>query len=143
MTHDEIHAFVDRYIDAWRREDVPALVACYAPMAEILSPMFHQVVGESAITSSFHDVFRVFGGFEIKVDDVIIDTMGEIRVVLVLTATTTHRGDVFGHPASGRRVPNPVVFILRLENGRIVFERRFYDFTGLLMQLGILKAKSA
>jgi hypothetical protein len=35
----------------------------------------------------------------------------------------------------------PAVFFYRLENGRIVHERRIYDFTGLLLQIGVLKAK--
>jgi len=30
-----------------------------------------------------------------------------------------------------------------LRNGKIVHERRIYDFTGLLVQIGVLKAKPA
>jgi hypothetical protein len=30
-----------------------------------------------------------------------------------------------------------------LENGKIVRERRIFDFTGLLVQIGVLKAKPA
>jgi hypothetical protein len=35
------------------------------------------------------------------------------------------------------------VFFYELKHGRIVRERRIYDFTGMLVQIGILKAKPA
>jgi len=30
---------------------------------------------------------------------------------------------------------------LQLQDGRIIHERRMYDFTGLLVQIGVLRAK--
>jgi hypothetical protein len=35
----------------------------------------------------------------------------------------------------------PGVFVYELKDGKIVHERRVYDFTGLLIQTGLLKAK--
>ncbi len=35
----------------------------------------------------------------------------------------------------------PAVFFYQLENGKIVRERRIYDFTGLLVQIGVIKAR--
>ena len=46
-------------------------------------------------------------------------------------------------PASGRRIENQLAFIMTLKDGRIASERRIYDFTRMLMQLGVLKAKTA
>jgi hypothetical protein len=37
----------------------------------------------------------------------------------------------------------PIVWVCTLDDGRIVHERRLYDFTGMLMQIGVLKAKPA
>jgi len=37
----------------------------------------------------------------------------------------------------------PGVFLYDLRDGRIAHERRIYDFTGLLIQAGLLKAKPA
>jgi hypothetical protein len=34
-----------------------------------------------------------------------------------------------------------VVFMYELKDRKIVRERRIYDFTGLLVQIGLLKAK--
>jgi hypothetical protein len=40
-------------------------------------------------------------------------------------------------------VETPSAYVFHLKDGRIVSERRIYDFAGFLMQLGILKAKGA
>ena len=34
-----------------------------------------------------------------------------------------------------------MVFLFEFQDGRIVRERRIYDFTGLLVQIGVLSAK--
>ncbi len=40
-----------------------------------------------------------------------------------------------------RAVSVPIVFFYEVRDGRIVRERRVYDFTGVLVQVGLLKAK--
>jgi hypothetical protein len=37
----------------------------------------------------------------------------------------------------------PMVFFFIVKDGKIQQERRVYDFTGLMIQLGVLKAKPA
>ena len=49
MTSDEIRAFIERYIDLWEREDVSALVKCYADDCVVKSPMFQTIQGRAAI----------------------------------------------------------------------------------------------
>jgi ketosteroid isomerase-like protein len=44
-------------------------------------------------------------------------------------------------PASGRPFRFPIVFVLDVRDGLIVHDRRIYDFTGLLVQIGMIKAK--
>ena len=48
-----------------------------------------------------------------------------------------------GVPATRKPFRLPIVFLCTLEDGLIVHERRIYDFTGLLVQIGVLKAKPA
>jgi len=45
--------------------------------------------------------------------------------------------------AKGRRTGFEGVAIIQLENGLIANERRIYDFSALLIQIGVLKAKPA
>ena len=37
----------------------------------------------------------------------------------------------------------PMVFLFTMRDGMIQHERRLYGFTGLMIQLGVLKAKPA
>ncbi len=48
-----------------------------------------------------------------------------------------------GLSPTGKHFQFPLVLIFTFENGLIVHERRIYDFTGLLTQVGVLKAKPA
>jgi predicted ester cyclase len=64
-------------------------------------------------------------------------------VVIVAEAVGTHVGTIMGLEPSGRRFRFALTFVLEVEEGAIVRERRIYDFTGLLVQIGVLKAKPA
>ena len=46
-------------------------------------------------------------------------------------------------PPTGRRIEVAGAFIYRIRNDQIVHERRILDFTGLLVQVGVLRAKPA
>jgi len=83
-------------------------------------------------TTRFEDVVRNV--------DVVVDTVGGEAAALVTTSQATHVGDMFGYPGSRRRFTLTTVLMLRFSGGRIASETRLYDFTGLLVQLGVLKA---
>ena len=63
--------------------------------------------------------------------------------VTVVSIEGTHIGEFLGLPPTGKRFIMPAAFFYQLESGKIVRERRIYDFTGLLIQIGVLKAKPA
>ena len=54
-----------------------------------------------------------------------------------------HIGDFIGMAPSGKPFRLAAVFLYELGNRQIIRERRLYDFTGLLVQIGVLKAKPA
>ena len=141
MTRDQIQALIDRYLAAWQRRDVPALVDCYHTDCEIISPMFRTVRGRSEVEASFQDLFLAFIDFEIVVDDLVVDSTGG-RVALIMTTHATQHGEIFGLPASGRRIELHQVFAFHLKSDQIRSERRLYDYTGMLIQLGVLKAEA-
>ena len=87
-------------------------------------------------------LFLAFGDYAIELDDLLIDCGSDERAVFLVTTEVTHRGEIFGMPGTGRRVENTLAFFLRFENSLIASERRMYDFTGLLVQLGVLKARA-
>jgi len=140
MTRNEIQTLVDRFVRAWTAKDLDALLECYDEQAELFSPLLHTLRGVEAIERSHQDLFLAFSDVVTEVHDVVIDVENE-RAVLVFTIHTTQQGDFLGYPASGRRIATPSAYVFHLKNGRIMSERRLYDYGGFLMQLGIIKAK--
>ena len=141
MTHGEIQTFVERFVRAWAAEDLEALLACYDEHGEVISPLLHTVRGIEAIERSHQDLFLSFSDIAADVHDIVIDVETQCAV-LVFTTHSTQKREFLSFPASGRRTATQMAFIFHFKDGRIVSERRLYDFTGFLMQLGILKARS-
>ena len=140
MTRSEIQALVEQFVRAWTAKDLDELLECYDQHAELNSPLLHTVRGIAAIERAHQDLFLAFSDLVTDVHDIVIDVERE-RAVLVFTTHTTQQGDLLGFPASGRRIAMPSAYVFHFKDGRIISERRFYDYGGLLMQLGIIKTK--
>ena len=139
MDRQEITALFARRQEAWNRLDAAALVADYTTDGRVESPLAGGVaVGHSAIETLFRTYFLAFSDLRLVHDDLLID--GD-RVVLVGRVSGTDTGGFMGMPPTGRAVNVPVVFVYWLRDGQIAHERRVYDFTGVLVQVGLLKAK--
>lgn len=82
--------------------------------------------------------FVGFPDVVIATDQIIID--GD-RVVWIGETWGTDTGGFFGLPPTGKPFKLPMVILCTVTDGLIVRERRIYDFTGMLVQIGVLKAK--
>jgi steroid delta-isomerase-like uncharacterized protein len=78
---------------------------------------------------------RAFPDLRYTVDDLVI---GADAVATRTTMTGTHRGDLFGVPATGRSVKVTQFTIERIADGKIIAHHRLTDDLSLLRQLGIL-----
>ncbi len=141
MTSDEIRSFLEQFRQAWERHDVKALSACYADDCVVMSPIFSKLTGRASVERSFTDLFKAFETHAITVQDLVIGNQDPPRAVVVWNIQSTHVGDVFGMPPSGRKIERTIAYILTLRDGLITKETRIYDFTSMLMQLGVLKVK--
>jgi predicted ester cyclase len=65
------------------------------------------------------------------------------QVALCAWISGTDRGGFMGMEPTGRAVKMSIAFLYQLRDGQIASEYRIYDFTGLLVQVGMLKAKPA
>jgi predicted ester cyclase len=61
----------------------------------------------------------------------------------VHTVEGTHMQELLGLSPTGKRFQMSVAFIYELNDHKIVREQRIYDFTGMLVQIGVLKARPA
>ena len=139
MTREKITQFFDRRADAWKRRDVEALTLDHAEQCVVESPAGGgELIGRAAIKKVYRAVFDSFPDLVLENPQLIID--GD-RVVQVVTMAGTNIGGFMGLPPTGKRVSVPIVLIYQCDNGLIVHEKRVYDFTGMLVQAGVLKAK--
>jgi steroid delta-isomerase-like uncharacterized protein len=138
MTRDAILSVIQRRLTAWNTHDVEAAGSLYAETGVVISPTGGVLEGRAEIGRINRLWFSAFPDVQFRADDVLVD--GD-RVVQVVQASGTHAGEFFGVPPSGRHIEVQMVTILTLADGLIVEERRIYDFTGFLVQVGVLKAK--
>lgn len=141
MTSDWIAAFIDRHADCWNRHDSEALALDHAEDGVIVSPMFARVEGRPAIRGTYSALFVVFPDWEITFDTPITDAN---RLAVAFSVAATHQGELMGFAGTGRRCAFDGVSLFEFGPDRLVTaERRFYDFTGLLAQLGVLRIRPA
>jgi steroid delta-isomerase-like uncharacterized protein len=138
MTRDDVLALLVRRQDAMQRRDLQAFGEIYAAAARLESPLAGSVTGVDAIVSGTTAFFTAFPDASIVEEPPVID---DDRASIVGQIAGTHTGGVLGLPPSGRTFQFPAVFLFEFRDGRIVRERRIYDFTGLLVQIGVLTAK--
>jgi steroid delta-isomerase-like uncharacterized protein len=140
MTRDEITAMFARREDAFNERDSVSLAADYSDDAVIDSPTAGVHQGPDAAREAYDVIFRAFADNMRRTEMLVID--GD-HVAQVLTLEGTNLGGLMGLPPSGKHFRVPAVFLYDLRGDKIVRERRIYDFTGLLVQIGVLKARPA
>lgn len=138
MTPDQIRAFFREQEPHWRSRNAAALAEGHGPGGTLVSPIFGTVSGDRAIAVSYTTLFDIFPDWDFKAEDLLID--GE-RVAQPFAASATHEGEFMGLAGSGKRFTIQGVRLFTMRDGKIAHERRYYDFTFLLIQLGVLKAK--
>ena len=140
MTRDDIFAIFTRRENAWRARDPVALASDHAPDGVVVSPTGGVLEGRAEIERFYRVWFTAFPDLMLNTEDLLVD--GD-RAALLCRITGSHAGEFFGVAPTGRRIEVAGAFIYRLEDGHIVHERRVLDFTGLLVQVGVLRAKPA
>jgi steroid delta-isomerase-like uncharacterized protein len=91
--------------------------------------------GRDAVRGSMAAYLAGFSDLHVEVDDLIAE---EDRVVARLTYSGTHDGDLFGIPATGRRVSVRQFAVYRIAGGQVVEEWEVSDQLGLMQQLGVI-----
>jgi len=139
LTREQMLTFFARRDDAFSRSDPAAVTAGYAEQAVVESPTAGGTVqGRAAIEEITRAWFSGFPDISITRRMLVID--GE-RAVWIGDVRGTDTGGFLGLEATGKPFQLPIVMVCRFEEDLIVHEQRIYDFSGMLMQIGVLKAK--
>ncbi len=140
MSREEIVQFFTGRNLAWNRHDVAALTADHAEDGEVESPVYGHVKGRPAIQDIYEQWFSSFPDAEFITEDLLIDGN---RAVQFGKMIGIHKGVFCGLAPTGKRFTIHCAFKFVFEESQIALETRIYDFTGMLLQLGVLQAKPA
>jgi steroid delta-isomerase-like uncharacterized protein len=141
MPRDTLQGLAERYVETWKRRDPAAIAQFHASDAVGESPMYATLNGRKAIEDAFRAFFTSFPDATLEVDAILVDPP---RVAIFTTVNATHVNEFFGMPGTNRHIEFRNARLLKMnDHGLIAHERRIYDFTGLLVQLGVLRAKPA
>jgi steroid delta-isomerase-like uncharacterized protein len=94
------------------------------------------IEGMKAIVAMYHEAFP---DLAVNIEDVIAE--GD-RVVIRATFTGTHRGELMGILASGKRVEVDSIDIVRIEDGKAAEHWGVTDTMALMEQIGAVRAQT-
>lgn len=140
MTRQDIEALLERHKASFARRDAAALADQHAEDGTFESPAYGVVRGRPAIEGVYRYWFEAFPDLLLTWDSVLID--GE-RAAFFWTLTGTAQGVFFGVAGTGAKVSMPGAADYRFADGRITSARHIFDFSGMLMKTGALKARPA
>ena len=141
MTREEITAMFDRRSEALDRRDIEALGANYSGDCVVVSPMAGgSVSGPAGVEQVYRAWFGAFPDIVARRESLLIDG-DQVATVELITGTDT--GGFMGMAPTQKSFELRLVHLCQVRDGLIVWERRIYDFTGMLVQIGVLKAKPA
>jgi steroid delta-isomerase-like uncharacterized protein len=137
MTRDAISAIFDRRRAAYAAQDAAELARDYAEDCVIESPLGGVHHGPAAAERVFHEAFDALDA-HVEEQELIIDGNSAAQVV---EFSGTDGGQFLGVPPTGKSFRVLCVLLYKFDNGKIKREQRIYDFTGMLVQIGLLKTK--
>lgn len=138
MTRSEIEALLDRHKAAFLRRDAAALAADHALEGTFESPAHGVVRGRAAIQRVYEYWFQAFPDLVLTWPDVVVD--GD-RATLFWSFDGTAQGPFFGIVGAGARVSMIGAAEYRIGPDGIVSVRHVFDFSGMLLRTGALKAR--
>ena len=140
MTRQDVENVFARRDQAIKRRDAVTLASLHSENGVLESPTAGGIVhGRRAIEDVYRKWFAAFPDALFTADEPpLIDGN---RVAQRFTMSGTDTGGFLGLPATGKAFRMPLVTLFEFNDREIAHKRRIYDFTGLLIQIGVLKAK--
>jgi steroid delta-isomerase-like uncharacterized protein len=141
MTRDEMRVVIDAYMQAWNERKPEAIARFHSLNGVAESPMYSTLHGRQAIEEAARAFYASFPDFSQTVEVTVIEPP---HAAVFSRVSATHVNEFFGLPGTGRHFEFRTSWFIKVgEDGLVEHVRRVYDFTGLLVQLGVLRAKPA
>jgi steroid delta-isomerase-like uncharacterized protein len=138
MTKAEIVALLERHRAAFAQRDPDALGQDHAEDGTFESPAHGLVRGRDAIVNVYRYWFSAFPDLKLDWNDPLV---GDDRAAVFWTFSGTAQGQFFGFAGAGSKVEMSGAADYHFGDGGIVSVRHLFDFSGVLMKVGVLKVK--
>lgn len=138
MTREEIVRFFDRRQEALDRLDPVAIAALHTEDCVLESAMAGTVAGRQGLEQFYQSLFTSFPDFKHEPEELFID--GD-RVAEKASFGGTDIGGFMGLPPTGKQVRVSLVVLYTLKDHQVARMHSIYDFTLMLVQIGVLKVK--
>lgn len=113
----------------------------FGALAEIIHPDYRYEGPDGAQLHGLDELQILVAGYRTGFSDFHVDITSELAdgdlVAMEMMLTGTHDGEFDGIPATGERLSLPLAVFTRVEDGRIIEDREFYDIGTMLAQLGL------
>jgi uncharacterized protein (TIGR02246 family) len=126
---DAIAALLEQRQRAWAARDVSGLAALYAEDCTVETQIAGTIKGRTALAARESELFAMFPDLAAEIDETTI--MGN-RAFVTGTISGTDEGGALASP--GTHVRFPMVLMCTVADGKIVSERRIWDFRGFLLE---------
>ncbi len=135
---EEMQLVQDLVIELWNTGNPETARQLYAENAERYDPnQSKPAQGPQQIASYVAEVRTGFPDFKLEIKQRISEGN---RMVTQWTCTGTHNGEFQGIPPTGKRINITGLGLARIEGGKVVEERVYFDRVSMLEQLGVLPA---
>ena len=110
-------------------------------LADIVDPDYRYVGPDGARLHGLDELQMLVAGYRAGFSDFHVAITSEAAerdlVAMTMLLTGTHDGEFDGIPATGEHLSLPIAVFTRIEDGRIVEDREFFDTATMLAQLGL------
>lgn len=137
MTRDAIVAMLERYTEAVGRSDPKAAASVFAPDGILEGPSVGISHGRIAIEKTFAHWMRAFPDWTFDWEKPVIDGL---RAARSYRMHGTQEGPFFGLEGGHKHISGGGVALFRLQPEGLARVRYIYDFSGMLLKTGVLKA---
>ncbi len=138
MTPDDVRASVLRHVEKFGSRDAATLAADHATDGAVESPRAGTCHGRPAIEQVYRTWFSAFPDLKLTLETLLVEND---RAAVFCRVAATHHGRFLGVPGTGKAVEFRMVYLQTWKDNQIIHERRVYDFSGVLVRLGVLKVK--
>ena len=123
--------------EIWRTGNASLIDEHMAPNYVLHKPPTGFAPDREGLKAIVHAMRSAFPDLRMTVEDVVAE--GD-KVVQRRRYEGTHKGELFGIPASGKSVSVSQITVSRVADGKFVEEWAETDFLGMLQQLGVVPA---